>query len=383
MIAQDFRLQCLSSLQDMEAISEPWQALENSLADGLHIFQTYQWCKIWADHFVAQNKGFQLALYVGWDGDELSFVCPLVIRRHGPLRIGHWVGEPFTQYGTALVKQDGRQDQRLALFWAELGKAKVMDAVWFRYIRQDSCLAPYLCDKAILLKQDQACSLGLSAFSNWDEMEQWFRERHSKTTRRNRARNNRRLLELGTIEMRLLEKSQDLQQALDDVLAFKAKWLEESGLRSSTFADEDSISVLRSLIENDHPNSACRFYGLYLDGKAVAYDIGFTSFGRFLGNVGAFHPDYKSYSPGIYLMQALMLDLEQSGFDRFDLMSPVYDYKARWCKDLDDIMDYGLALNWRGQLYVNGYLMQVRPLLKSLLDHMPAGLQAFIQRFKP
>ncbi|MCV6602790.1 MAG: hypothetical protein OIF54_14730, partial [Cohaesibacter sp.] len=63
--------------------------------------------------------------------------------------------------------------------------------------------------------------------------------------------------------------------------------------------------------------------------------------------------------------------------------SPVYDYKARWCKDLDDIMDYGLALNWRGQLYVNGYLMQVRPLLKSLLDHMPAGLQAFIQRFKP
>jgi CelD/BcsL family acetyltransferase involved in cellulose biosynthesis len=366
-------------MDEMVAVEQDWVALEASLADGRYVFQTYHWCKIWADQFLGSGRELQLAIYAGWDGDELTFVCPLVVGRNGPFRVGYWMADPLTQYGAALIKNDDRQEERLACFWKELNKAQYMDAVWFKYIRHDSNLSPYLADEACQLKCEQAASLNLNDFSSWEDLDTWFNERHSRSSRRGRKQARRRLKGLGDVEMRHIEEPAALHRALVETLEFKAYWLEKGGLRSSTFANEGIIAVLRQLVEHKHSHSACRVYGAFVDGKAVAYDIGFVSFGRFLSHIGAFHPDYGQASPGTYLMEAIMADLASEEFKRFDLMSPAYDYKIKWASDLDDISDYALGLNMQGRLFVNGYLMRLRPMIKTVLDNMPLGMRRVVK----
>lgn len=363
----------------MEAIAKDWIALEQSLADGRHIFQTYHWCKIWADQFINKDRGLKLAIYAGWDGSELTFLCPLVVRPMGPLRVGAWMADPLTQYGAALIKDDETSDLRLEHFWQELGRAQHMDAVWFKYIRHDSNLCPYLLKEGCQLNNEQAASLALEDFSSWEDLDVWFNAKHSRSSRRGRKQARRRLMALGDVEMRLIEGEDALQKALDETLHFKTYWLEKGGLRSSTFANDDIIAVLRNLVGLDHPHCACRVYAAYLGDTAIAYDIGFTSFGRFVSHIGAFHPDYGQASPGNYLMEEIMADLASHDFKCFDLMAPAYDYKVKWSSDLDDISDYALGLNVRGCLYVKGYLMRVRPMIKSMLDNMPLGMRRVVK----
>lgn len=366
-------------MDEMVAIEQDWIALEASLADGRNIFQTYHWCKIWADQFLGSDRELQLAIYAGWDGDELTFICPLVVGRNGPFRVGYWIADPLTQYGAALIKDDQDRAGRLDAFWKELSRAEYMDAVWFKHIRHDSNLSPYLAENACQLNLEKAASLKLDEFSSWDDLDDWFNGRHSRSSRRGRKQARRRLMALGDVEMRRIEEPEALQRALVETLEFKAYWLEKGGLRSSTFANENIIAVLRQLVEHKHPHSACRVYGAFVDGKAVAYDIGFTSFGSFVSHIGAFHPDYGQASPGTYLMESIMADLASDDFQCFDLMSPAYDYKIKWASDLDDISDYALGLNMRGHFFVNGYLMRLRPMIKSVLDSMPLGIRRMIK----
>jgi CelD/BcsL family acetyltransferase involved in cellulose biosynthesis len=74
-----------------------------------------------------------------------------------------------------------------------------------------------------------------------------------------------------------------------------------------------------------------------------------------------------------------MADLASEDFKRFDLMSPAYDYKLKWASDLDDISDYALGLNMQGRFFVNGYLMRLRPMIKTVLDNMPLGMRRVVK----
>lgn len=365
------------SFEELKKLKSDWLELENEIADGLAIFQTYKWCEVWTKCFVEKHQtGWQVEILTAWESDKLVLLCPLAVKKHGPIRIAHWLGEPMTQYGTVLVAPNAERTKILKQMWEHLKDSNRFDIAKLNYVREDSALSPYLQEHGDLLQEEEAAAHNLVGHANNADIEAWYNNKVSRSSRRSRKRAYLNLHETGHPNLTKVSERSQIPQAINDVIAFKAKWLEANGLRSSTFADPVVIDLLHELMTIDgSKNLKSHFFCLELDNKAIAYDIGFESFGRYVVHIGAFHPDYNHCRPGIYLMEQSMLHLAKTGTEWLDLMAPAYEYKLKWATHVTKVRVFGLPINYRGQLYLKLYLEHVRPGIKYLLDNLPLPLK--------
>jgi len=370
--------------QQMEDIKADWQSLESSVADGAAIFQTYGWCKVWTQSFVQKHQtGWQIEILTAWDHDQLILLCPLAVKKHGPIRIAHWLGEPMTQYGTVLIAPHADRAACLETMWHEMRVAKNFDIARLNYIREDAIISPYLETHGDLLLEEEAVALRLANYENWSDIEEWYRQKSSRSSKQGRRQAHKYLRNMGEASFEKLTDPASFQTALDNIVAFKAQWLKKNGLRSSTFADPLVIELIHELVKiENESNITAHFYQLSIDDQPVAYDIGFSSFGRYVQHIGAFNPDYSRGSPGNYLMEQSMGQLCENGEEWFDLMAPAYDYKFKWGSHVTKIRAFGLPINWRGYLYLKLYLERIRPGIKHMLDNLPLPLKRIAKKLQ-
>lgn len=374
----------IGSFEELKKLKPDWLELESEIADGLAIFQTYKWCEIWTKCFIDKHQtGWQIEILTAWQDNKLVLLCPLAIKKHGPIRIAHWLGEPMTQYGTVLIAPNADQAQLLDDMWEHITTSSHFDIAKLNYIREDSALSPYLESHGDLLKEEEAVAHNLSNYRNLDDIADWYNNHVSRSSRRSRKRAYLNLREMGTPNLSKVAETSQIPDAINDVISFKAQWLEANGLRSSTFADPVVIDLLHELMAVDgSENLTSHFFRLELDSKAIAYDIGFESFGRYVVHIGAFHPDYNNCRPGIYLMEQSMAHLSKTGTEWLDLMAPAYEYKLKWATHITKIRAFGLPVNYRGKVYLKLYLERIRPGIKHILDNLPLPLKRFAKNLQ-
>lgn len=376
-------LKWIMDWEHFKALSDDWIKLQEEISDGLAIFQTYGWCHDWAKAFTQDRQTrWSFQILTGWEKDQLVLLCPLAIHRHGGTRIANWLGDPMTQYGSPLVRRDSHQPHRLEQMWRAIETAQGLDLAHLKLVRHDSIAYPHLSQTGSSLGSEQAVSIDLTQFASWQELEDWFNARHRRSTRRGRKQQQRRLFQLGEIQFNQISNTDQAHAALQEILTFKAAWLEQNGLRSSTFADKATLALLERLINLESNGIQRHIFQLTIDGKPVAYDIGFSNNGRFVSHIGAFHPDYANASPGSHLMERILDYLIEQKFEWFDLMTPAYGYKLKWGTNLDDVTDFALPTNWKGRAYLHFYLLWLRPTIKKGLNNLPLPLKRLAKKLQ-
>ncbi|MCR9138484.1 MAG: GNAT family N-acetyltransferase [Alphaproteobacteria bacterium] len=373
----------IRTIAEMELIKDQWLSLEQDLATGTNVFQTYSWCRHWAEVFVGRpNTPWSLCVITVWQSRDLALLCPLAVTRHGPFKIARWLGDPLTQYGNVLVSPDARGEPVVDLFWRELKATGEFDLALLRFVREDSTIAAMLERHAVEMSREQAASVDLTQFENFQGFEDWFKSRHKKNSIRNWRRKRRRLEEQGKIELKRIEPGQDARRSIPEVLELKAQWVKKSGLVDSTFSRPECTALLSNLADDAASNSECMLFALTLDGRPIAYDLGFVSFGRYVSHVGAFHPDFGQFNPGHVLTHEILAQLIKDGYSSYDMMTPASGYKLDWANKLDEVLDFALPINRTGSLYINAYLRKIRPGIKASLDALPYGVRNVVQSLR-
>lgn len=91
---------------------------------------------------------------------------------------------------------------------------------------------------------------------------------------------------------------------------------------------------------------------LTCDGNVVSANLDFVGRGRFYGALTAYDPTYRRFRVGYLLMQHLIDQASERGFDTFDLGIGDFSYKEKWATHRLTLYAYERAVTAAGQFYL-------------------------------
>src|SRR5690606_34753567 len=98
--AHDFRR--VTTLAEVDALAEAWQALEERCGDPLTYFQSFDWCRNWIATFAGVDDSITLRIETVWHDDRLVAVWPLMVQVIGGIRVLQNLGAPHSQYSNLI-----------------------------------------------------------------------------------------------------------------------------------------------------------------------------------------------------------------------------------------------------------------------------------------
>ncbi len=102
---------------------------------------------------------------------------------------------------------------------------------------------------------------------------------------------------------------------------------------------------------------------LLIDDTVVSAHLGFVGRGRFYYIFPAYDAAYARYRPGHLLLNYLVDQTTQQGFETFDLGVGDEAYKISWATERITLYDHQRAITTAGQLYLQ--MRRVRRFVKS------------------
>ena len=262
-------------------------------------------------------------LLVAHEAGELVAVWPLARIRRGPLRLLIPLGRELQSYtGPTLLRRDPALLAALAEGLAELD-ADLLHLPCVSDLVRDHLPA------SATWRPGAAPTVQLSEHADLAA----FLASRSKNRRKGLRRNRRQLERLGLVRFEGLEGADDRREATTTALAWKRAWLAEQGLVSLPLSQ---AWFERSLISAAQDPELLADFGvlrLSVGGRAAALELGFRAGDTFHSYLGAFDPSLATYGPGAQLTLATIGWLLERGVPRYDLLSPVTEFKASFCSD--------------------------------------------------
>jgi CelD/BcsL family acetyltransferase involved in cellulose biosynthesis len=164
---------------------------------------------------------------------------------------------------------------------------------------------------------------------------------------------------------------------LDEVQAILPRFVDQHVKRwaaagePSAFLEPGPRAFLTALTEQLHADSTLRFAALELDGRPIAYHLGFASNGRFVYYKPTFDLDAWDFSPGQVLLAHLIEQAARSGEGVFDLGLGTEAYKARLSDHAQAVqtfeIDRGLTRRARTAVFLG---------VRQALQHVPPAARA-------
>ena len=87
--------------------------------------------------------------------------------------------------------------------------------------------------------------------------------------------------------------------------------------------------MLKRLLQNsgDHQGLKCDMHALYFGDRLAAIDLGLTDGRTYHSWIVAYDPELSSYSPGTQLLEGLIDESQNLGYQRIDLGAGIEGYK--------------------------------------------------------
>ena len=260
------RVDILRNVADVEAIADDWRALEVLTPEATG-FQSADWCLAW----MAARATCRLLAHRGRPRCRATRLHRSAgnqsVRRRARL---HWLGEPWTQYGDAIVADDARRFQWLAAAWREIAAWRDVDVIKLARMRADAALAllPGFAGRTIIAT-DAAPFVDLGAPS-------------PKPDKRLRAR-RRRLEAMGPLRFDVVTDASDRHDSVRLAIALKQRWLAQRGLRSSGL----SHPALPKLMDDLAESQSLVIGRLRVGDATAALELGLVVNGGFRSLLGA------------------------------------------------------------------------------------------------
>lgn len=362
-----------------DALEAEWTLLFRRAGRGTQVFQTFNWCWHWCNHYLETPahgaNARTLAIVTARRGGRLVMVCPLVAERTAGLRKLAWLGAPVSQYGDVLIEEGIDTLALLRKTWDFIRTALAPDIVLLRKVRDDAAIAPLLAELgATVTLRQEAPYLDLASADNFAAYEQ----RYSPRSRRNRRRLERRFAERGKKVFERYESGARARDLAKRAIALKRSWIKERGLVSPALSDPRMAAFFADVAEGKGRPVGCHISALTCDGDAAAIEITLRCKQRTLLHVIVFNMAYQKVAAGVLLLEHGIAHALENGDRTFDLLAPADGYKLDWADGVRGVCDWALPLSLKGSAVARLYLGLALPAIKRALAALPKPLRRFV-----
>lgn len=305
------------SLDAAEALAPDW----NALADAARArpFARPTWSLSWWRHL---GRG-DLAIAVVELNGELVALAPLHERRRAGLRVTRFLGHGLGTIGEILVSP-GHED--------------AVEAMWRHLLADRRRLLHLLelAEDAMVCGSIESVTERSSAVALRDECptielegtyEEYLQTR-SKDLRKKLRRSRNRLGEGSDYHLEEIRGVTGLERVLPEISAVYDV-AEAYEPRQHLMAGKIG-EFTREYLRSSAADGTLRLYVGRVDGKAVSFDIAFSSCARLHLWAGRFDPDWSQISPGHLALADIIRYAYDDGFEEVDLLLGTHDYKMRW-----------------------------------------------------
>ncbi len=353
---------------DFLALESEWNDLFDRAGLPIQVFQTFNWCWHWSNHFLRETGGLrrqQLFIVTGRRHGRLVLVWPLVMSRDPGFTRLTALGEPVSQYSDLLVDNLDDKDDVLDAAWSLLASRFAADALYVRRARADGHLAPLLARQgANLAARYDAPYLDLASAPDFATYEQ----RYTAKARKNRRRFLRRFEERGPAVLTTCGPGPRASELARLAIHMKRAWLKARGMVSPALADQRTLAFFADVAASVERPVGCAFTSLDSLGEPTAIEISFDCKGHRAVHLIVYALKFERTSAGQLMIERSLKTCFDAGIAAYDMLTPADSYKLEWADGVVAANDWTQAWSAKGRLYTDVFIARVRPWVKTLVN---------------
>src|SRR5208282_3597967 len=309
-VERELECQIISDFAELEELATVWERLWRSDPNA-EIFQRFTWVRAWWQSF---GSRFKLCVPVVYERGQVRLILPLV-ERGGTLR---FLGSPQSDYSDMLCCH-ARPAQLLAMaLEALLRSAPEWKECILSNLRPDSHMVrawselPSQLRRHLQLGTTHSCltiPLGERREAVIDSL---LAGKHMR-------RRLQKLQKAGVVSFRHIESEAEAQQQLTDFLRCHRRRCAVFA-KTSAFEQPAMRSMMRTLVAQLDLRRELRFGVLELNGRPLAWSLGFQANGKYAFYQQTFDLDAEEYAPGEVLLHYLLSYAKESVEREFDFL---------------------------------------------------------------
>lgn len=359
----------IAVFRDPQEVEAAWAELEARAPSS--IYQTRAFLKPWIETLGAM-RGIEPMFILGKDafGRPAILLC-LGIERHGPFRIGTFLGGKESNFNLGLCRPDMRFSAAdLSQLLRAAAKSMGATAPHCFLLQNQPESWEGIANPLAALPHQESPSFAYTTPLE-PNGEKFVASKQSKDTRKKLRKKEARLVELGTVTAMTNDTPAAARAIVDAFLQQKIARAEAQAY-DADFATPAMRSFLERLaVPQGSDAAALEFHALTCGGKIVATYAGGTHRNHFSCLVNSFDadPEIAKSSPGDLLLMRLIASQCDKGRDGFDLGIGEARYKASYCDVTVPLFDTVFPVGILGQLY--GASVAARLKLKRTIKQNP------------
>ena len=345
-----FECQIVSDTAELEGLATVWQRLWQAQPQP-EIFQSFPWTRAWWQSY---RHGLKMCVSIVYQAGEIVLILPLV-QRHGTLR---FLGAPQSDYCDMLCSHAQPVQPLSAALQALLRAAPMWRECVFENLRRDSRLLqaygqlPRQLRHLLRLQVADTCPTILFGDNRRQVIESLLASKHLR-------RRLHRLQKSGEVVFRHVERREEVQQQLTQFFRCHRRRCALLA-KTSCFEEPEMRSLMRTLAAQLDPCKELRFGVLELDGRPLAWSLGFQLQGKYAYYQQTFDVDAEEYAPGEILLYHLFSYAREAVEREVDFLRGDEFFKRRFATHTHQI----LSLHFERPGF-NGWLRRVGSLLDS------------------
>lgn len=325
MDSQKIKVELIQDETVLEGMQAVWEDLHQSspLRDA---FLTWEWFSAW---WKLYHHGRDLWLVAAWRGNQLVGLAPLMRLRKRKYGLDFRVLKPLSATDcdvSGFLVRDGEQAVLSALCDAIIQRRRDWDVIQFTEIELDSPQTQFLRkifhSAGFGIYETSTKHFYLPLEGDW---ENFFNQKLPKNVRNDIRRRIRRAEEVGEVRVlrvRGAEVKREHFQAIFDINA--------SGHFPEMYRSKQDQAFHLELMERMRARNMVEIYLMSVNGAATAFRYGFVYEGRFEDWRNGFDQQFPQLSVGKILLKMTLEEEYQQGYQEFDFLRGIDEYKARW-----------------------------------------------------
>jgi CelD/BcsL family acetyltransferase involved in cellulose biosynthesis len=369
-------LRSVDTLSGMEAIAEPWRALQTRAGTPLSYFQTYDWCRAWVETFAGPRSGKDIFIQTAWRGADMVAVWPLMIFSRTGLRRVATLGDPYSQYSNIVFDPTQLTESELEGFINKALAAADVDVAAFDAVPARSALARQLGVHpwSVTGLDNESLILNLTGWPSSHAYDASL----GRDQRRRRERKRRGLTRHGELSFEIIwPDSPEFAPLVHRAVEMKRDWLRATG-RLNVGMMNGSEEFFSKLPGSEKTLSGAVMSVLRAGGQVIAIEIGFLQNRHYYGHIGSFDLDFADHSPGKVQVELTIRWLIDNGVRSYDWLANATDTKRSWSNFSEPLKSFAVPFSWKGRLYAEAWLPNLKPGIKLAYYALPSGIRRLL-----
>lgn len=356
-----------------DALEPEWNALMAEHGRPEHVFQTFNWCWHWANHYLQADgrASTQLAILTGRASGRLVLILPLVTGRCMGLTELRWLGEPVSQYFDVLAAPEACDQATLSAAWQAVVAGTGADLANLRKVRDDATVAPFLARiGAKVTGTEEAPFVPLDRWASYADYEATLSHKMLK----NRRRQRRKLDQLGPVAFAVLAGTDEAAALAAEAIALKCEWLADKDRISLALTDSRFASFFADAAHGRGKPAGLQVFALRAGADTTALEIAIDHKRQRFLHLAVYRPEFEKCAVGSLLLEDTLSASYAAGISTFDFLAPRHGYKMEFTDRIMAVRDFALAVSMKGRLWAD-VLLPMRSRAKRAVERAPAPLR--------